>query len=431
MFNKQLKTELLDTRLQYDDIVSTIDSIKKSVATIQFNSDGIIEEVNDIFLSTMGYDRSDLIGKHHQIFCDEDYIKSAEYKGFWEDINKGKTKAGTFKRLSKNKDILWLEATYFPITNKQNKVTSIFKIASDVTRSVNKERDLDAAFNALNRSMAIIEFSADGEILKANENFLAVVGYSLEEIVGKPHRILCFDRFYDENPNFWSDIASGHFFTGQYERKNADGKAIWLEASYNPVFDDKGKVIRVIKFASDITQKIELNNKIMKAAEMSFSTAEETSQIARNGSELLATSVQMSNTILQHVAETSANIEQLNSESQSIEKIVSTINDIAEQTNLLALNAAIEAARAGDQGRGFAVVADEVRTLALRTSTSTEEIKAVVKKNRKLTQDVTQKMDSVKERAMVSNEQLTAVTAVMNEILQGAEDVSRTVSSLL
>ena len=139
----------------------------------------------------------------------------------------------------------------------------------------------------------------------------------------------------------------------------------------------------------------------------------------------------MSNTILQHVAETSANIEQLNNESKNIENIVSTINDIAEQTNLLALNAAIEAARAGDQGRGFAVVADEVRKLASRTSTSTEEIKEVVRKNRKLTHDVTEKMESVKQRAMDSNEQLTAVSSVMTEILQGAEDVSRTVSSLL
>lgn len=431
VFNKQLKIELMDTRLQYEEVLNIIDSINKSIATIQFNPDGIIKDVNDIFLSVVGYDKADLIGKHHQILCDTDYIKSSEYKGFWDDLNQGKTKSDIYKRLTKSKDILWLEATYFPIINKQNEMTSVFKIASDVTQFMNKERDLEAAFNALNRSMAIIEFSADGNILNANENFLVAVGYSLKEIVGNPHRMLCFDKFYADNPNFWSDITSGHFFTGQYERKNAAGEPVWLEASYNPVFDDKGRVIKVIKYATDITKKIELNNKVMRAAEMSFSTAEETSQIARSGTELLVTSVQMSDTILQHVAETSANIEQLNNESKNIEKIVSTINDIAEQTNLLALNAAIEAARAGEQGRGFAVVADEVRKLASRTSSSTEEIKDVVKKNRKLTHDVTQKMESVKERAMVSNEQLTAVSSVMNEIFQGAENVSRTVSSLL
>lgn len=431
MFNKKLKTELDHVRHQCDELESLIKSIDTSVATIRFSPDGIVEEVNDNFLAVVGYEKSEVIGQHHRIFCDSGYVSSPDYKEFWNDLRRGKKKSGTFKRISKSKDILWLEATYFPIINKDNKATAIFKIAADVTSMDNKIRDLEAAFSALNRSMAIIEFTADGFILNANENFLGAVGYSLDEVVGKHHRIFCFDRFYEENPNFWSQISSGHFFTGQYERKHASGHAIWLEASYNPVLDDTGKVVKVIKFASDITSKIELNDKVMRAAEMSFSTAEETAQIAKNGAELLTTSVQMSNIILQHVSETSANIEQLNAESKNIENIVSTINDIAEQTNLLALNAAIEAARAGDQGRGFAVVADEVRKLASRTSASTEEIKEVVRKNRKLTHDVTQKMDSVKDRSMASNDQLNAVSSVMNEILQGAEDVSRTVSSLL
>ncbi|MDO8827690.1 MAG: PAS domain-containing methyl-accepting chemotaxis protein [Methylophaga sp.] len=431
MFNKSLKAELAELRYQYDEVESLIHSIDASVATIRFSPDGIVEAVNDNFLAVIGYEKSEVIGQHHKLFCDAEYVKSSEYKGFWEDLRQGKKKAGTFKRLTKTHKTLWLEATYFPVINKDNKVTAVFKIASDVTNMDNKIRDLEAAFSALNRSMAIIEFTPDGHILNANENFLSTVGYSLNDIVGKHHRMFCFDQFYEENPNFWSQISSGHFFTGQYERKHASGQTIWLEASYNPVLDDTGKVVKVIKFASDITSKIELNHKVMRAAEMSFSTAEETAQIAKNGAELLTTSVEMSNIILQHVSETSGNIEQLNAESKNIENIVSTINDIAEQTNLLALNAAIEAARAGDQGRGFAVVADEVRKLASRTSTSTDEIKEVVRKNRKLTHDVTQKMDSVKDRALASNDQLNAVSSVMNEILQGAEDVSRTVSSLL
>lgn len=431
MFNKKLKKQLAECQEEHQQTKNLIKSIHSSVSTIQFDPTGIITDVNDLFLKTTGYSREEVLQQHHQIFCEPAYAKSTEYQQFWKDLAAGKQKQGTFKRLTKNHNIIWLEATYFPIVDDNNQVTSIFKIAAEVTKAHDEIRDLKAIISAIDRSMAVIEFTPTGKILDANANFLSVVGYSRDEVIGKEHRIFCFDKFYEDNPHFWRDISSGKFFTGQYQRKTSSGQVIWLEASYNPIFDEDGNVVKVIKFAADITSRIEQNETVMRAAEMSFSTAEETSQIAKNGVDLLSASVQMSSSILQHVSDTSANIDQLNHESKNIENIVSTISDIAEQTNLLALNAAIEAARAGDQGRGFAMVADEVRKLASRTSQSTEEIREVVKQNRKLTQDVTLKMESVKERAITSTEQLNTVSSVMTEILHGAEDVSRTVSSLL
>lgn len=284
---------------------------------------------------------------------------------------------------------------------------------------------------ALDRSMATIEFTPHGEIITANENFLQVIGYKLGEIVGKHHKMFCNDKFYAENPKFWQQLAHGEFKSGQFERRTASGKVIWLEASYNPIFDDGGKVIKVIKFASDITAREQRNKAVTQAAELSFSTAEETAQIAKNGAELLEKSVADSNDIVEQVAKTNALLVRLNEQSKNIAAIVSTIRGIADQTNLLALNAAIEAARAGEQGRGFAVVADEVRSLAGRTSQSTIEIEQVVKANEGLTSTVTEHMAKVKSGAELNNQQIMQVSSVISEIHDGAVNVSKTVSALL
>lgn len=431
MFDKSLKNKINELSYRYEALDALINSINMNVATIRFDPEGNVKDVNELFLSVVGYSKEEVLEKHHRIFCDPKYVKTAEYKVFWEALRAGNSKTGTFKRITKHGKIIWLEASYFPIKNADGMVTGVFKIAADVSKDQQRIRDLEAAYGALNRSMAIIEFEPDGTILNANDNFLSAVGYSFDEIKGQHHRLFCFDRFYQENPNFWAEISGGQFFTGQFERKNASGQAIWLEASYNPVFDENNQVVKVIKFASDITERIKHRENVLHAAEIWAATSEETTQITENGVQMLRSSVKTSGVILQDVSDTYGFLEQLNQESKNIEKIVSTISDIAEQTNLLALNAAIEAARAGDQGRGFAVVADEVRKLATRTSISTQEIREVVKQNHQLTQNVTQKMQNVKSGVINNNEQLNAVSDVMTEILQGAEEVSRTVSSLL
>jgi methyl-accepting chemotaxis protein len=206
---------------------------------------------------------------------------------------------------------------------------------------------------------------------------------------------------------------------------------VWLEATYTPVFDKAGHVASVIKFAADVTQREQEKQTISNAAQMAVSTSEETAQIALRGCESLEEATSGLEGTLVDVTETNELIQQLHSQSSKIEAIVSTIQSVAEQTNLLALNAAIEAARAGDQGRGFAVVADEVRHLAKRTSESTVEIEGVVKENNQMSAEASKRMADVNHKVTKNSEHIFSVKGIMTEILQGAENVTNSVSSLI
>lgn len=429
MFNFKLKAELQACQMQLAQAQAFIDAVKVGVATISFTPSGEILEVNPLFLSVVGYSEQEVIGKHHRIFCDAHYAQSSSYAQFWEQLRQGHSHSGIYQRIDKHGRELWLEATYFPV-KVEGKVVRVVKIASDITESYQQLSRQKAIISALDRALAIIEFTPKGEIVTANQNFLSCVGYSLSQLKGQHHRLFCDESFYREQPHFWDDLAHGQLKSGLFSRRDSHGNEIWLEATYNPIKDESGKVVKVIKFASEVTERIKRAQAVSEAANIAQTISQETTRFAETGSELLAASVAISSAISEQVSRTSGLIGQLNEQSKSIEAIVSTISSIAEQTNLLALNAAIEAARAGDQGRGFAVVADEVRQLAARTSLSTGEIASVVQKNRELTAQITGNINEVATSAQRGKEQIGEVSGVMAQIEQGAINVTETVSNL-
>ncbi|QXC30195.1 PAS domain-containing methyl-accepting chemotaxis protein [Aeromonas sp. FDAARGOS 1409] len=429
MFNHKLKAQLQACQTRLEEEQGVVEAIKAGAATLLFSPEGIILEASAPFLALMGYDAGELTGQPHSRLCPRAWAESDDYRQFWRRLAQGEAQSGTFERVNRQGETRWLEASYFPV-RQQGRVTRVVKIASDVTQRHQKLQRLEALTEALDRSRAMIEFTPNGDIISANANFLNVMGYSLGELAGRHHRIFCDEAFLREQPRFWEELARGQFKSGLFMRHNSRGQAVWLEATYNPIRDGSGKVVRVVKFASDITARIEQNHATREAARLAHSTAQETLHSAEAGAELLRAVVETSSLIATRVDQAIALIGQLNEQSRSIEAIVSTISAIADQTNLLALNAAIEAARAGEQGRGFAVVADEVRQLAARTSLSTDEIARVVQKNRELTARVTEDMAGVAGSAELGKQQIAGASRLMSEIHQEADRVSQTVSAL-
>ncbi|NER65881.1 PAS domain S-box protein, partial [Pseudomonas sp. MAFF212427] len=274
-------------------------------------------------------------------------------------------------------------------------------------------------------STAVIEFNLDGEVLAANDRFLQTMGYTLEQVRGKHHRLFCEPEEYNSvaYQQFWDKLRRGEFVAERFKRIDAHGRVVWLEASYNPIIDAHDVLYKVVKFATVITEQVNQEEAVAHAADIAYTTSLDTDASARKATEVVTQTVEVMRGLETFMQEAAEGIQALDKQSQVIGSIIKTISDIAGQTNLLALNAAIEAARAGEQGRGFAVVADEVRQLASRTSTATEEIARVVQQNAQLAKAAVDIIDSSKRQAEQGLSLAGETGTVIVEIQDGAKKV--------
>ncbi len=429
LFNSQRQrigtvVEWADTKIL--DNAGQVTAINRANAVIEFNMDGTIIKANEIFCDTMGYSVGEIVGKHHSMFADQEYKNSQEYKEFWADLNAGKPRVGAFRRYGKNNKEVWLQATYNPIFDLNGKPFKVVKFATDITAEKLSAADNQGQIEAINKVQAVIHFKPDGTILFANKIFLDAMGYSQEEVQGKHHRIFVEpnEAQSEAYSRFWKDLAAGAFASRVFKRIRKNGGTIWIQASYNPIFDMNGKVFKIVKYASDITDIIEstdytestVNSVAAAAEELSASIAE----IAKNVEMSKATT----DDIMKKADSSGQASDALVSTMQSMEKIVDLIRTIAGQVNLLALNATIEAARAGEAGKGFAVVASEVKNLANQTASATDEIAKEISNVQTITKQVAQSIKDTVESANLVGQYVTSVAGAIQEQSAATSEIS-------
>lgn len=240
------------------DMEGQVEAIKRSQAVIEFNLDGTIITANDNFLNAMGYTLSEVAGQHHSIFVDPVYAASSEYKAFWTKLGRGEYVSGEFKRIAKDGSEVWIQASYNAILDREGNPIKVVKYASDITQQKMQAADHAGQIAAIDKSQAVIEFQMDGTIITANENFLATMGYGLDEIQGKHHSMFAEPGVAEstEYKDFWAKLGRGEFEAANYKRIGKGGREVWIQASYNPIRDLNGKPFKVVKYATDITAQI-------------------------------------------------------------------------------------------------------------------------------------------------------------------------------
>lgn len=426
-------------------------ALNRSLAIAEFSVDGILVNANANFLRTFGYAHSEILGHHHRALVNPLEAATDAYATFWDDLASGFAQKARFRRLAKEGRPVYVQASYCPILDITGKARGVLTVATDVTAETLRDIDRESQIDALRRSQAVAEFDIEGRILLANDKFLDSFGYDACDVVGRHHRMLV--RAEDQDSlayaTFWESLRRGEYQAGEFERVGSNGRAVWIQASYNPIADSFGRIVKVVKVASDVSADVEHRRSLARTQESVgrdlASITDATTDVALEAAEAAeiaaavladvdvvlgcadrvfkaadaigATILRSTEISARAVAEatmTGDAVLQLSERASRISDIVALIDEVARKTNLLALNATIEAARAGEAGRGFTVVAEEVKSLADQTRGATQRIAGDMEEVRQASLRAADAIDSIRMTVSRIDEASRMVTSLMS-----------------
>jgi len=406
-------TDITAEKRRNADFAGQISAISKVMGVIEFDLTGKITDVNDNFAAVTGYSKQEIIGQHHHMFVEAAYRNSPEYRKFWDKLGRGEADEGQYKRIGKGSKEIWLQASYNPIFDAEGKPFKVVKYATDITAEKLRNADFAGQISAISKVMGVIEFDLTGKITAVNDNFAAVTGYSKQEIIGQHHQMFV-ESAYKSSPEykqFWDQLGRGEADDGQYKRVGKGGKEIWLQASYNPIFNDEGKPFKVVKYATDISAKV------AEAQAMSQAVHETAEVVAATKAHDLTQRIATAN----KQGEIKLLCEGVNEIVDTMSNILSTIKAAGETIN----SAASEISLGNND---LSQRTEEQASSLEETASSMEEIATNVKnnaENAKLAHGMT---DQANDIATKGGEVFGKVVATMTEITESSSRIEEIIS---
>jgi methyl-accepting chemotaxis protein len=246
------------------DAKRVLAALKEQFHYIELAPDGKILAANKMYCDLLGRELASIKGKHHSMLVPPAFAESPEYKAFLGKIERGEQFSQESRRVDKNGRETWLQAYYSPVRGRGGALRKVVGVGVDITAIKSRAVEDRCVIEAITRGLSVLEMGLDGTILGANEHYLKSIGYRLEELQCKNHRMLVGAARAQsaEYQEFWNRLNRGEHFTEETRRVGKDGAELWFQATYHPIVGLENRITKVLAFATEVSGRVGAVKKI-------------------------------------------------------------------------------------------------------------------------------------------------------------------------